>query len=221
METAKSLLEKASSEEMRQTIICCKDKSTFNNALHYAAQKNHVEFTTFLLEIIDPDNEMLVSVNNQQQNALMEAAKTSVLRISRAILEKVNEDSKILNAMLTAKCNQKLSAINHAIRSTHKNSEKCAKIIISYFGDDSDVEQIFLPCLQLGDLKLAEKLWDRTKGDDALRKRLQDTKDKDGYNCFMLVSKNGQYECLKWLLTLNDDNPEEADEDEKVCIHLM
>ena len=30
-----------------------------NNALHYAAQKNHVEFTLFLLSIIDVDNEML------------------------------------------------------------------------------------------------------------------------------------------------------------------
>ena len=151
----------------------------------------------------------LQAKNSSQRNPLMEAANTSALRISKSILEKVKEEPSTLNKILTMKCNQKLLAINHAIRSSHKNSERCAKIIISYYGDDSDAEQIFLPCLQLGDLKLAQKLWNRTKGDDALQKRMMDSEvcwhvlptmtrnsgadfvfveqDKDGYNCFLLV----------------------------------
>ena len=59
MDTAKLLLEKASSEEERQKIIKYADPSSQNTALHYAAQKNHVEFASFLLSIIDVDNEML------------------------------------------------------------------------------------------------------------------------------------------------------------------
>ena len=160
---------------------------------------------------------VIQSKNSSQRNPLMEAAMTSALRISKAILEKVKDEKKILNEILSAEDKNELLPINHAIRASHKNSERCAKIIISYYGDDSDAEQIFLPCLQLGDMKLAQKLWDRTKGDDALKKRLIETKDMDGYNCFQLVCKNGQYDCLKWLLSLNDDNDEEAAEDEKVC----
>ena len=156
------------------------------------------------------------AINYEQRSPLVEAAKNSALRITKDILEKLDGDKKILNEILTMKDNQKLLPIQRALRSSHKNSERCAKIIISYYGDDSDAEQIFLPCLQLGDMKLAQKLWDRTKGDDALKKRLIETKDMDGYNCFQLVCKNGQYDCLKWLLSLNDDNDEEADEDEKV-----
>ena len=158
----------------------------------------------------------LQAKNSSQRNPLMEAANTSALRISKSILEKVKEEPSTLNKMLTMKCNQKLLAINHAIRSSHKNSEKCAKIIISYYGDDSDAEQIFLPCLQLGDMKLAQKLWNRTKGDDALQKRMMEAEDRDGYNCFLLVCKKGHYDCLKWLLSLNDDDDNEDEEDEKV-----
>ena len=39
---------------------------------------------------------------------------------------------------------------------------------------------------------------------------------ENGRNCFLLVAKNGHYECLEWLLSLNNDNAEEAKEDEKV-----
>ena len=155
------------------------------------------------------------------QTPLMEAASISALRISKAILEKVKDEKKILNEILSAEDKNELLPINHAIRASHKNSERCAKIIISYYGDDSDAEQIFLPCLQLGDMKLAQKLWDRTKGDDSLQKRMMETEDKDGYNCFLLVCKNGQYDCLKWLLSLNDAADEEADEDEKVCSEIV
>ena len=62
----------------------------------------------------------------------------------------------ILKDLLTTKCDSKLLPIQYAIRSSHKNSERCAKIIISYYGPDSDVEEIFLPCLRLGDVELAK-----------------------------------------------------------------
>ena len=164
------------------------------------------------------DLHAIQSKNKAQRNPLMEAANTSALRISKAILKKATEEKKILNEMLTTKGDRKMLPINYAIASSHRNSERCAKIIISYYGDDSDAEQIFLPCLQLGDLQLAQKLWIRTKGDDALQKRMMDSEDKDGYNCFWLVCKNGQYDCLKWLLSLNDNNPDEAKADEKVYV---
>ena len=193
MDTAKLLLEKTSSEEEKQKIIKYSDPSTLNNALHFCAQRNHVEFALFLLDIIGEDNEILIvcysresfsscfqpllfysiqSQNKSQRNPLMEAANTSALRISKAILKKAKKDPKVLDEMLTMKCDQKLLAINHAIASSHRNSTRCAKIIISYYGDDSDAEQIFLPCLQLGDMKLAQKLWNRTTGDDPLQERM-------------------------------------------------
>lgn len=59
VDTAKLILEKASSEEARKKIINSSDPSTRSTALHFAAQKNHVEFVNFLLSIIDSDNEML------------------------------------------------------------------------------------------------------------------------------------------------------------------
>ena len=80
--------------------------------------------------------------------------------------------------MLTAKSDgYGMSAIDQAIRWGGKNSKRCGKIIISYHGDDSDPEQIFLPCLQLGDLKLAQRLWSRTKGDEVLQKRMMEIED--------------------------------------------
>merc|ERR1711972_503169 len=123
----------------------------------------------FLLSIIDSDNDILTATNSSQRIPLMEAAQMSALRSTKAILEKVKDNKEIVSKMLTMKCNQKLLPINHAIRSSHKNSEHCAKIIISYYGNDSDVEQIFLPCLQLGDMELAQQLWDRTKGDKEMQ----------------------------------------------------
>lgn len=93
---------------------------------------------------------------------------------------------EILNTMLTTKCSNKLLAINYAIGSSHKNRERCTKIIIPYH-DDSDAEHIFLPCLQLGDMDLARELLTRLKGDDELLQRVLKAEDKDGYNCFHLV----------------------------------
>ena len=58
METAELLLEKTSSKEKREKIIAYKSKAR-NTALHFAAQKNHVEFVDFLLKIIDVDHPML------------------------------------------------------------------------------------------------------------------------------------------------------------------
>ena len=52
-----------------------------------------------------------------------------------------------------------------------------------------------------------------TNGDKKLDKLLSIT-DKDKYNCFTLVV-NGNYKCLQWLLTLNDDMENEEEEDEK------
>ena len=103
-------------------------------------------------------------------------------------MEKVRDSKDVLNEMLTMKCAESLLAINHAIASSHKNSERCAKIIISHYNDDSNPDQIFLPCLQLGDIELAQKLWNRTKGDIALQKRMMDSEDKGTVffeiNCF-------------------------------------
>ena len=121
-----------------------------------------------------------------------------------------------MKKMLTMKCDSKQLPINYAIRSSHKNSERCAKIIISYYSADSDVEEIFLPCLRLGDVELAKELWARTKGNKELQKKMLEATNDNRRNCFLLVSKNGHYDCLKWLLSLNNDSAEEAKEDEKV-----
>ena len=116
--------------------------------------------------------------NNDSRTALMEAGRMCALRITKAILEKVREQElntialldhtnwtlafvcipsrDILQQMLTMKCDSNQSAIHYAIRSPHKNSERCAKIIIHYYSAGSDVEEIFLPCLRLGDVQLAK-----------------------------------------------------------------
>ena len=61
VDTAKLLLEKTSSEEERQSIIkyCDQWIDRGGTALHSSSARNHVNFTKFLLSIIDVDNEML------------------------------------------------------------------------------------------------------------------------------------------------------------------
>ena len=63
----------------------------------------------------------------------------AALRVSRMILEKVRSNAEVMKEILDTKCSQELSALDHAIASTNKNNEKCAKIIMSYFDEDSDV----------------------------------------------------------------------------------
>ena len=60
MDIATLLLEKTSSEEEKQKIIKYSDPTTLNNALHHCAQQNHVEFASFLLDIIESDYEILI-----------------------------------------------------------------------------------------------------------------------------------------------------------------
>ena len=224
MDTAKLLLEKTSSEEQKHQIIKNFEPKTLDTALHLAAQKNHWEFAEFLLSNIEVEDKLLIVCSFHHfpfvanvPSLSWNRQTSSALRITKAILEKVSENEKLLKEMLSMKCDDKLLAINYAIGSTHKNNAKCTKIIIPYYSD-SDVEHIFLPCLELGDMDLARRLVDQIRGvNDELLERMMKAEDNDGYNCYHLVCKNGQFECLKWLLSLNDENDDEKKEDEDVC----
>eukprot|EP01084_Bolivina_argentea_P081730 147969_1 len=88
----------------------------------------------------------------------------------------------------------------------------CAKMIMTFY-DENDSESIFLPCLQLGDVKLAQIIWNKIGNDKEMQNKLLNITDKDKYNCFLLVCKNGKFDSLKWLLSLNDDEKDEAKED--------
>ena len=147
----------------------------------------------------------------------MKSANVSALRITKLILEKVKDDNpEFLNKMLRQRSHQRQTALRYAIKSPNHNSRKCAQMIISYGSNDNmDISSTFLSYLEIGDTAMAKKLWRTTQGDTKQRKQLIEAQDAEGYNCFLIACRNGDYRSLKWLLSLNDEKDDEAAEDER------
>ena len=65
----------------------------------------------------------------------MKSASVSALRITKLILEKVqNDNPEFLDKMLRQRSHEGKSALRYAIKSPHHNSRKCAAMIISFYG---------------------------------------------------------------------------------------
>ena len=77
------------------------------------------------------------------------------------------------------------------------------------------ISSTFLSYLEIGDTSTAKKLWTKTQNDTEQRKALIEAQDAEGYNCFLIASRNGDHQSLEWLLSLNDDRKDEAAEDER------
>lgn len=146
----------------------------------------------------------------------MKAANVSALRVTDRILKKVKIDNpKFLDKMLRQRSRQEQTALQYAIKSSNHNSRRCAQMIISLYDDTRDVSNTFLSYLEIGDREMAKKLWEKARDDPKQRKQLIETHDAEGYNCFLIVSRNGDYRSLEWLLSLNDEKEDEAAEDER------
>jgi len=220
VDTAKLLLDSISSDKERKATIAYKRREDRETALHLAAGDNHFRFVDFLLDVIDVDDkmliEMLIDANSSGENALMRAADVSALRVTDRILEKVkNDNPEFLRKMLQERSNEGSSALQYAIKSRNHNSRKCAIKIIKYYDEGMDASSTFLSYLEIGDLEMVKKLWAQTQGDPKRGKKLLESPDAEGYNSFLIASKNGDYRSLKWLLSLNDDQRDEKEEDER------
>ena len=218
VETANFLLNSLSSDDKRQSTIAYKRRSDLETSLHLAAGQNHLHFVRFLLDIIGPEHKMLIATNRSAENALQKSANVSALRITKLLLEKVkNDNPKFLDIMLRQKSDQKQTALRYAIKSSNHNSRKCAQMIISYYEKcaQMDISSTFLSYLEIGDITKAQELWEREEMDADRRKLLIEKEDAEGYNCFLIVSRNGDHRSLQWLLSLNDEKKDEAAEDER------
>ena len=213
------MLNSMPSDKERQATIRYRRREDLETCLHRAAGQNHLHFVRFLLGIIKPDHKMLIATNRDGENALMKAASVSALRVTKHILEKVKEHNpKFLDQMLRETSYRKKgsqTALRYAIKSPNHNSRRCAQIIISHYNQAMDISSTFLSYLEIGDTLEAGKLWAKVQDDAKQRKELIETTDADGYNCFLIASRNGDYRSLKWLLSLNDEKEDEKEEDER------
>ena len=218
VQTANILLSSISSKEKKHSTIAYKRRMDLETCLHWAAGENHYDFVCFLMSIIGSDHKMLIATNQKGENALMRAASVSALRITKLILEKVKDDNPaFLDKMLRKKSDENQTALRYAIKSPNPNSRKCAQIIISYYisNENMDISITFLSYLEISDTTMAKQLWEEVQDDAKTRKKLIEAKDADGYNCFLIASRNGDYRSLEWLLSLNDEKEDEAAEDER------
>ena len=78
-----------------------------------------------------------------------------------------------------------------------------------------DISSTFLSYLEIGDTAMAKKLWGKAQNEAKQRKLLAEAQDAEGYNCFLIASRNGDHQSLKWLLSLNDEKEDESAEDER------
>eukprot|EP01083_Nonionella_stella_P114982 340444_1 len=183
-------------------------------ALHACAEYNSLDFLKYLFEIISADNSQFVmKQNNEKQNewygytGLMIAATKCNIKCCQLILDHLKYDGKLLNQVLKMKNNNHATALELASISTYKNNTKCVQTIIEYYAND-DIESVFTPCVQLGDLQMVQSIWNKAGNDIAIQNKLLSAIDKDNNNCFLLAAKNGNEACLEWLLTLNQEEAE-------------
>eukprot|EP01084_Bolivina_argentea_P081729 147967_1 len=218
IEMGKLILSKASDEQVKNKIINFKAphySDLFNNAMHECCTKNTTKFLEWLLSIISDDNGLITGKNYYTKTPLMIASENCHAKCCKLILDKIKNNKKIKNELLKHKdAYQERDAIGFVLNSSHKKKEALAKLILNAY-DETDFESTFLPCVQLGDIKMLKRIWDKTKNDKELQKKLLSTTDKQKNNCFLLVCTYGKYESLNWLLSLNDDEKDGDLEDEK------
>eukprot|EP01083_Nonionella_stella_P006032 17453_1 len=211
IELGKLILTKSSNETAMLNIV---NMSQSSCALHACAEYNSLDFLKYLFEIISADNSQFVmKQNNEKQNewygytGLMIAATKCNIKCCQLILDHLKYDGKLLNQVLKMKNNNHATALELASISTYKNNTKCVQTIIEYYADD-DIESVFTPCVQLGDLQMVQSIWNKAGNDIAIQNKLLSAIDKDNNNCFLLAAKNGNEACLEWLLTLNQEEAE-------------
>eukprot|EP01083_Nonionella_stella_P302970 1046824_1 len=212
IELGKFILTKASDRNQMLNIVNCTEGTTC--ALHACAENNSLNFLKYLFEIISADNSQFVmKQNNEKQNewygytGLMIAATKCNIKCCQLILDHLKYDGKLLNQVLKMKNNNHATALELASISTYKNNTKCVQTIIEYYAND-DIESVFTPCVQLGDLQMVQSIWNKAGNDTAIQNKLLSAIDKDNNNCFLLAAKNGNEACLEWLLTLNQEEAE-------------
>ena len=216
VELGKAILNKASSEEFKQSIIdyqATHYSDGFNTCLHQACTKGSIKFLKWILSIISEESPMFTIKNYYGLNPLMLTARYSNLKCAKLLLNKLKNNKKILNDVLKQKSGEDIDAVGVSFQEDSKKSRQISKLILSYYNED-EVEAVFLPAIQLGDIKLTQRIWDKTNGDKELQRKILSLQNKDKYNAFQLAAQNGQYESLNWLLSLNDDNKEGDEEDE-------
>eukprot|EP01083_Nonionella_stella_P151407 483661_1 len=210
---ANSVLNKISNDDYRNKVINYQCSRQDQCAMHECCYNDNRTFLRFLLSIISEDNPQFTKKNSSGSTPLIVSASRCHITCCKLILNKIKHNTKLLHDVLKITDQTERNALQLALNSKNKNNEKCAKLIMSYY-DDDDIESIFLPCLELGNIELAKKIWTRMEHDKALQNKLLNMKDKSKYNCFLLVCKKGRLSSLEWLLHLNNDQPNEAKEDE-------
>lgn len=103
-------------------------------------------------------------VNAKKLNALMVAASKSRLQCVRILLDELGRYQKILNNILTQQDDEDRDALKIAVaqysQRNSKRSKKLAKLILSCY-PEVDSKAIFLPAIQLGNLGLVKRIWER------------------------------------------------------------
>ena len=78
-----------------------------------------------------------------------------------------------------------------------------------------DISSTFLSYLEICDTEMAQQSWAKVQDDAQRRDQLIESEDVEGYNCFLIASRNGDHHSLEWLLSLNDEKEDDAEEDER------
>eukprot|EP01084_Bolivina_argentea_P059833 109299_1 len=220
IEMAKLILNKLSNNEIQAKLINYQATfwvDHFNSAMHECCQYNTPSFLEWLLSIITDDNPMFTIKNygpRGMYTPLMICAERGHIKCAKIILNKLKNNRKKLNEVLKIEDANGYNAIEIALKTDTKQKVKFAKLIISYF-DENDVESIFLPSVQVGDVKLAQLLWDKTNDDIKLQNKLLTKTDNDKYNAFLAVCRYGEYQSLQWLLSLQNDEKENNEQNEE------
>eukprot|EP01083_Nonionella_stella_P113468 334531_1 len=213
VELGKLILTKASNHEAVLNIVnISRDK--LHCVLHACAKYNSLNFLKYLFEMISGENAQFVAKQNNSRDingddnewygysALMIAAAKCHTECCKLILDKLKNDTELLNKVLKLKKHNAATALELAAISMYKNNANCARTIIGYYAKD-DIESIFIPCVELGDLRLIQSIWNKAGNDSEMQNKLLSVTDKDKNNCFLLAAKNGNAACLKWLLSIN------------------
>eukprot|EP01084_Bolivina_argentea_P142409 250190_1 len=214
VEIARLLVNTKNSNEFMKMKMINYQSTQSECAMHICAQENNLQFLEWLLTECECENTQFTFRNRSGKNPLMIAAYKGHIKCCKMILNKLNRNAKIKSKVLTTRDNSDCDSVQLAVMNSGKNNKKCARVIMKYY-DENDIESTFLPSVQLEDLKLATNIWNKTKDNPELQKKLLTTTDQNKNNCFFLVCKNGAYKSLQWLLTLNDESKEEAKEDEE------
>ena len=129
---------------------------------------------------------------------MIAANKGNIIAI-KLILKKLYKNKQLLKQVLDIKNSGNLTALDIAIRYQYK---KCVKLILQYSNIKENPTKYFLPCCQINIVDMAKQIWNINNNNI----NLLEIKDDSDMNVFDIVCQNGNYDTLKWLLTLNKDN---------------